>query len=672
MGHAASQFVSLRSRARRAVRKPPRELARRLVQEVRAELERVRGPRRARKLDTAALLRETGAPSVAELWERLRSTPYPAVSTTESALAIGEEERILVAAEAALARQVDLLGSGPHMLDRPIDWHTDFKTGHGWPATASRRLDYADLGRGSDVKIPWELSRLQWLLPTGQAYLLTGDERYAKAAREVLEEWLDANPYGYGPNWCVAMEAALRIVSWTWLFHALGSSDAWADARFRSRFLVGLYLHGDFVERNIERSDVNGNHYTADATGLVFAGLFFGDGEAPARWAAEGWRILLDESPRQLTADGVDFEASVPYHRLVTELFAFPALYRERVGLAVPEWYAERVRAAGAYAATYTRSDGTSPLWGDADDARVLPLGGGALGDHRYLSGLAGAAFDGPTTEVAWVRGSEEAFALAGASPPRTAAFVPAGFYVLRGGGDHLFVDSGPVGLAGRGGHGHNDALSFELALDGVTLVTDSGSYVYTADIAARNAFRSTAYHSTPQVDGEELNRFVPGELWTLRDDARPSVEEWEPDDPRPRLRARHDGYLRLAVPVVVRRSFALDLDRHVAGVLDQLDGEGEHDVVVPWHLAVGVVAQLDDRACLVEASGQRFSLAWSEGWTPSLREGWVSQRYGVRHSRPVLELHRDGRLRSLAMALTAASERPADPASFVRGLLGR
>ena len=666
-------LVSFGARARRALRKPPRELARRLQQEARREVERLAGPRRARRLDAAALCRATGARSLDELWERLRSRPYPAVHDGDAARAIGGDERLLTAAGDALARRVDLLGSGPHVLGEPVDWHTDFKTGIGWPLGASRSLDYADLDRPGDVKVPWELSRLQWLLPAGQAYLLTGEERYASGVRTLLEEWLDANPYGRGPNWCVAMEAALRVVSFTWLFHALGGSEAWADGAFRARFLAGVFLNADFVDRNIERSDVNGNHYAADAAGLVFAGLFFGGGPAPDRWAAEGWRILLDELPRQVTPDGVDFEASVPYHRLVAELFAYPALYRRRLGLDVPAWYEERLRAMGAYAAAYTRLDGTSPLWGDADDARVLPLGRGPLGDHRYLAGLAGAPYSGPQDEVAWARGAEEAAALAQAPAPATEGFGEGGFYVLRGGGDHLFADCGPVGLAGRGGHGHSDALAFELALDGVTLVTDSGSYVYTADWRARNAFRGTAYHSTPQVDDGEVNRLVaPRDLWNLRDDAHPVVEEWRPDGRRPRLRGRHAAYLRLDPPVTVRRTLALDLDAHAAAVLDELEGEGSHRVTVPFHLAHGVTATLAGGWCAAEAGGRTFAFAWSNGWEAGLRDGWESPSYGVRLRRTVLELRREGPLTPLAVAVTPADDRPDDVDAFVRSLAGR
>ena len=151
---------------------------------------------------------------------------------------------MLARADDAVARRVDLLGSGPVELGRPIDWLTDFKTGIAWPAGYAPRLDYADLGRPSDVKVPWELSRVQWLLPAGQAFLLTGDETYAAAVRDVLDEWIAANPYAWTVNWSVAMESALRILSWSWLLGALGGSESWSDAGFRARFLRTLWLHG--------------------------------------------------------------------------------------------------------------------------------------------------------------------------------------------------------------------------------------------------------------------------------------------------------------------------------------------------------------------------------------------------------------------------------------------
>src|SRR5207237_10247168 len=101
---------------------------------------------------------------------------------------------------------------------------------------------------------------------------------------------------------------------------------------------------------------------------------------------------------------------------------------------------------------------------------------------------------------------------------PGSQAFPDGGVVVLRSERDHVFVDCGTVGLAGRGGHGHNDCLSFEAVLDGVPLVTDCGSYVYTASPEWRNRFRSTAFHNTPRIDGAEQNRIPVDSLWMLRD----------------------------------------------------------------------------------------------------------------------------------------------------------
>ena len=44
----------------------------------------------------------------------------------------------------------------------PIDWQLDFKSGRWTEATWASRLQYGHL-LGVDVKIPWELSRMQHL-----------------------------------------------------------------------------------------------------------------------------------------------------------------------------------------------------------------------------------------------------------------------------------------------------------------------------------------------------------------------------------------------------------------------------------------------------------------------------------------------------------------------------
>jgi hypothetical protein len=608
-------------------------LARRLLDEASVELERLRAPRRGAGLDERRLLRETNEATVDALWERTVARAPFAHGAPD--LPDVERQRVLAAAEQALARRVDLLGSGPVELGRPIDWLRDPKSGRRWEPGYAPRLTYVDLTDASDVKLPWEISRLQWLLPAGQAYLLTGDERYAAAARDVLEEWIATNPYAGTVNWSVTMEVALRILSWSWLLGALGGSESWRDTGFRSRFLRTLWLHGDYAARHLERSDVNGNHYTADLAGLVVVGLLF----ERRGWSDEGWRALVHELPLQVHADGVDFEASASYHRLVFELFLLPALYREQLGLPVPPEYRSRLEAMGRFTAAILHPDGQAPLWGDADDARALPLGGDAVNDHRYLPAL--VELGGSSSEARWLLREPKEQRL----PERhSAAFPDGGVYVLARGDDHVVVDCGPVGLAGRGGHGHNDCLSFEATLAGRKLITDSGSYVYTASPADRNRFRSTAAHNTPRIDGVEQNR-IPDSLWLLEDDAQPEallVEEL-------RFRGSHTGYLRLLDPVRPVRTIALEPEFHALLVHDDIQGAGEHDMEIPFHLAPGVAAGAPDGNELTVGG---FVLRWRGPWSCVVEDAWISPSYGVRQRTQRVLLRRSGTPAPLTVVL--------------------
>jgi uncharacterized heparinase superfamily protein len=293
------------------------------------------------------------------------------------------------------------------------------------------------------------------------------------------------------------------------------------------------------------------------------------------------------------------------------------------------------------FTAHYSRPDGTSPLWGDADDARALPFGGQPIGDHRYLIGLAALAFDdaelagwfsGSRAEPAWVFGIERAAAL-GAGPravPGSAAFPDGGLYVMRDGATHVFIDCGPVGLAGCGGHGHNDALSFESWLDGAPLVTDCGSYVYTASFEARNRFRSTDCHNTPQVDGAEINRFDPNNLWHLQDDARPVCLEWRSDAAADVFVGMHRGYQRLGI--AVRRTIRFDKARRSLEILDVLEGEGQHAITIPLHLAPQVSAEQRGAAVRLHSAGRIFEVSHEgEGaWQVALEPCSISPSYGV------------------------------------------
>ena len=642
-------------RLRRAMRRPPGYFVRRVADSVSRRSRRPWSRVLPRLLTDRAVLRALGAPTIDEAWARLSVRPFfiHASDRTSSARAFDQRypgacAEILQAADAIVRHEFDLLGSGRQSLGDQLPWHEDFKTGRRWPVTYSGDIEYLELDRPSDVKVPWELSRCQHFTRLGQAYWLSGDDRYAAEFVREVTDWIAANPYVRGVNWACAMDVALRAVSWIWAFHFFAHAPACRDATFRAAFLRSLFLHGEFVATHLERGDVNGNHYLCDGVGLVFLGTFFAPSRRAARWLIIGRTIVQEEIFNQTTPDGVDFEQSTAYHRLVLEAFLTSYELLRKHDEPVPEACAERLTRMCEFVQAYTKPNGRVPFLGDADDGRIQLLGRQPINDHRYLLSTAALLFDRADFKASAGHCWEETFWMCGADAPQwydalparsvepvSVAFPDGGFYVLRTPETHLVVDCGEVGMKGRGGHGHNDILSFELFMRGHNLISDCGAFVYTASAEWRNAFRGTAFHNTVQVDGEELNRFVsPASLWQLEYDAAPVAPQWRSAPDVDSFTGGHSGYLRLPAPVAHRRAFHASRTAPRVLVRDRLEGAGRHSFVWRFHLDPAVVPRIEGGDVRLTVGGRDVWILPGEAALDcalSLQPGWVSPSYGVK-----------------------------------------
>lgn len=648
-------------RAGRLLRRPPRQIAQRVIDAAERRARRPWTHVYPRLLTDRALLRATGAADVDALWAAAAARPFfvtpgTARDTAERfSKAFPDAKAVIVAgAEKLLRHEFDLLGSGPVRLGDRLPWHTDFKTSREWPIAYCTDIEYNELDRPSDVKVPWELSRCQHFTRLGQAYWLTGDERYAQEFVAETTDWIAANPYAYGVNWACAMDVALRAVSWIWGFYFFARSSSCRNEVFRAAFMRSLYMHGEFVATHLEKADVNGNHYLCDGVGLVFLGCFFRGSRRAEKWLSIGRELVAQEILHQTTADGVDFEQSTAYHRLVLEAFLTSfLLLRDCAGEDVPEKSWARLERMCEFVQAYTKPDGSVPLIGDADDGRIQILGSQGINDHRYLLSTAAILFDRTDfkqtagrlwEETFWLQGGtvREKFDAVGGevAPLASAAFADGGVFVLRGAGSHVVIDCAEVGMNGRGGHGHNDILSFELFMNGCNVVTDCGAYLYTASREWRNRFRSTAFHNGVQVDGEEVNRFLgPDALWQLRYDAVPEGATLTCGERADTFCGSHRGYLRLTPPVSHTREIVADKTTPRVVVTDRLEGPGEdvehveHAVTWRFHLDPRVTAHLQGRDVRLSCGAGDVWLTSDlpAAFTPALEPGWVSPSYGVK-----------------------------------------
>jgi heparinase II/III-like protein len=412
-------------------------------------------------------------------------------------------------------------------------------------------------------------------------------------------------------------------------------------------------MHGDYIANHLELGDVNGNHYLCDAVGLVFLGAFFRATPNGRRWLEMGRAIVEAEIFNQTSEDGVDFEKSTAYHRLVLEAFLTSYLLLRLHGDAPPAAWVERLQRMLEFVEAYTKPDGAIPLIGDADDGRIQKLGRQGINDHRYLLSAGAALFERGDFKRAARCFADEAFWLLGPAaadrfdalqvptqPAASRAFHAGGFYVLRTSRAHVIVDCGDVGMHGRGGHGHSDITSLEVWLDGVNLVSDCGAYLYTASREWRNRFRSTAFHNVVQIEDEELNRLIsPDHLWQLRDDARPRDVAWRLEEHADYFRGGHDAYARLTPPVVITREVLLLKDTADILIRDRVetdrDGASQaarRRVSSRFHLDPAVTARVEDSDVRLSARGRDM---WLQVVDPiggiDIHDGWVSPSYGVR-----------------------------------------
>lgn len=430
----------------------------------------------------------------------------------------------------------------------PIDWQQDIKSGYRW----SQKVYHKNIPHlpglvGVDIKVPWELARMQHLPRLALAVRSCSDPAIGrKLAREFRNQVLDfiaTNPVDMGVNWTCAMDVAIRGVNLLLAFDLLRGTvaDEWLDDHFKDRFSSSIWQHGAFITRNLEVSAPKNNHYLADIAGLFIISLYLEEKE----WREFALEELKREIHRQFHADGTNFEASIPYHKFAAEMVLYPVCFALSLGNG-GEKRPAREAAEAVFGVEYLRKlyliidsfryllkpDGTLPQIGDNDSGQFIDLAGRNSLDGRHILALGAALFieadwkihefdDGasePLTELSvllgqpgveiWRRLAATPFAAAGCK-----GFDASGWYVLRNERIYLLISCMENSGRNLTVHRHNDHLSCELAIDGVNVLVDPGSYLYGPAPLERDRYRGGESHNTVNfidTDGSvvEQNRF--------------------------------------------------------------------------------------------------------------------------------------------------------------------
>lgn len=578
----------------------------------------------------------------------------PGIAAALKHMLPAEATGILTTADDICKHRFQLLGYKDVEYGPKIDWHFDAVNRKRSPYLPWFKIPFLDFSVVGDHKVIWELNRHQHLVTLAKAWVLSRDSKYAEELIRQWYSWQRGNRFPIGINWSSTLEVALRSLSWLWAHFLLSDYNAPA---FERDVVKALGLNASYIQNYLSTYFSPNTHLLGEAAALFFIGTLYPQLNLAKEWQACGLRIILEQAERQVREDGLYFEQSLYYHVYALDLLLHFRVLAAKNRIEVPERFDSTVNQMLDVLSVLSQA-GPPEGFGDDDGGRLFnpsrnrseyltdPLAVGAMAfeseDLRSRSQL--------TEEALWLFGPD-----ASKLPHRpqheeikSVGFPAGGVYVLASSAPYprqMIMDAGSMG-AGRGGHGHADALSVCVSLDGRRYLIDSGTYTYSSAGNERDRFRGTAAHNTLLVDGED--QALPNGPFAWR--AMPGIrtERWLPSRTFSLLQAHHTGYMRLADPVLHRR-VVFHLHESFWFVRDIVEGAGTHDLEISWHFAPELTIASDENSCFVSlhdlnetfTDARQLALVFPEssGWEPTLEATEISPAYGVKEPAQVLRV---------------------------------
>ena len=501
----------------------------------------------------------------------------------------------------------------------PIDWQKDYKSGYRWDTNKWYKDQRNNYKIGTDIKVPWELSRLQHL-PQLAVFSLVNKNLTHQNIQEFKYQVLDFikhNPPRMGVNWVCTMDVGIRVANMLIAFDLFTQVDreGFLDNGFKQTFANSVYEHGLHILNNLEYTkELTSNHYLSNIAGLLFVASYLECNAETNSWLAFSIQEIISEMQREFYEDGGNFESSTSYHRLSGELMIYSTalilgLKEDKIRalqnyniqkwrikprllplekqlfkiqsptkcISLPQWFIDRLYKAGRLTVDVTNSFGEIVQIGDNDSGRFFRLSPNGqflrnkeaekkylnlegyykqiesyssenekfwdeniLNHQSFISAISGLFEDEifittvnlEKTFIGSLANSKLTVKNKSYKKPKTLSgsinslrynnkkfyntktdiqnlklitYPDSGLYVFKADNLHLTLCATPLGQKGKGGHTHNDKLSYELSLEEIHLERSPGTYLYTPLPHRRNEFRSVKAHNT-LITKEEQN----------------------------------------------------------------------------------------------------------------------------------------------------------------------
>ena len=264
-----------------------------------------------------------------------------------------------------------------------FDWQLDVRSNFRFD-NKKQYNKQSNKPKSVDIKVPWELGRLQHLPALSLEILTTQDERLIREYKNQVLDFIASNPIGMGVQWSCSMDVGIRVsnllISYDLLFDILK-----VDTEFSKVFLDSIHLHAQFIFSHLEyKEGLTGNHYLFNLIGLLFATTYLKETVELRRWNSFAVAEVEQEIFKQFFDDGGNFEGSTTYHCLSAEMMIYATALMLRNGIDLSNQYIDRLYRIGEFISGITKPNGELPQFGDNDSGKLFKFS--QLQKHNSLN----------------------------------------------------------------------------------------------------------------------------------------------------------------------------------------------------------------------------------------------------------------------------------------------
>ncbi|MGI6705193.1 MAG: alginate lyase family protein [Clostridia bacterium] len=513
--------------------------------------------------------------------------------------------------------------------------HSGAIKGNNWPLVYSRNIEFRNRDDMGDIRLAWEDGRHYQLVILAKAYYVTGDKKYLDGLKERFYDWIHKNPVNMGIHYISSMELAIRLQSWLWCYYLTDEEDT----GFQRDLLTAIRHHCLHIRRNLSLFSSANNHLIVETASLCIASILLPQLLQDLSLFKKSMDILRREVIRQTFSDGVNKEQAFHYQAFVMESLFLFMLAAKRNGIPIPQEIYDVLERMCEFIRNCMDREGHIPNVGDSDDGHVLNIIGREFNGYLSLLNLAEVFFDRVDFAVLPNHFDEQALWLLGEDYRKSSghiALLPSrvykegGYSVLRYNDEDrerlLLFDHGPLSLGTLAAHGHADALSICLHVDGKPVFIDPGTYIYNIRKEWRNFFRRTANHNTVCIDGRDQSQMLGPFIWGRK--AVCKLIDYRLDQQIETVCGQHNGYKPL---IHCRRVTFIKPDIFI--VEDRfLKAVGNRDFELTYQIAPGFLISTGADGISLRRQDVFLFLAFFQGprqMIGSVEKSWISPQFG-------------------------------------------